>query len=196
MTQTVTAGYDARRLGIALDLFLHAFGRQWAMRALLSPEHQAIGYDRGPYGETGAEGPERIGGQIHDTIFPSFPLLNPYGLLSPVNIVHAQACGFTDAQTSAQHDQRQGAIHGMRDLGEQGTDVVLREWLGQRATPAQEMTRFDRVAREAVFLHHEILEEMFEGIEPPVDRSHGQVRLALLLDKGPNVPPGDRTGGF
>src|SRR6266478_6874979 len=38
MAQTVTAGFDACRLGIALHLFLDAFGRQRAMRALLIPE--------------------------------------------------------------------------------------------------------------------------------------------------------------
>ena len=105
-----------------------------------------------------------------NTIFPSFALVNPYGLLGPVNIVQAEAGDFTDAQATAQHQQRQGMIHGMRDLGEEGADVVLRERLGQRATPAQEMTGFDRVAREAVVLHHEVLKKMFEGIEPPVNR--------------------------
>jgi hypothetical protein len=103
---------------------------------------------------------------------------------------------FTDAQATAQHEQRQGIIHGMRDLGEEGTNVVLRERLGQRATSAQEMTGFDRVAREAVFLHHEVLKKMFEGMEPPVNRRWGEVRLALLLDKALDVPPGHRTGRF
>ena len=58
------------------------------------------------------------------------------------------------------------------------------------------MARFDWVACEAVLLHHEVLEEMFESIEPPVDRGHSEVRLALPLDKVLDVSPGDRTGGF
>src|SRR5260370_17231609 len=111
-------------------------------------------------------------------------------------MVEGGASELSDAKATAQHDQRQGMIHGMGDLGEQGANMVLREGLGQRATPAQEMTRFDRVARQAVLFHHEVLEEMFEGIEPPVNRRRGQVRLALLLDKAFDVPPGHGTGGF
>ena len=87
-------------------------------------------------------------------------------------------------------------IHGMRDLGEEGPDVLLRERLGQRATSAQEMTGFHGVAREAVVLHHEVLKKMFEGIEPPINRRWGEVRLALLPDKARNIPPGHRTGRF
>ena len=37
---------------------------------------------------------------------------------------------------------------------------------------------------------------MFEGIEPPINGRCGQVRLALLLDKARNIPPGHRTGRF
>jgi hypothetical protein len=37
---------------------------------------------------------------------------------------------------------------------------------------------------------------MLERIEPSVDRGGGQLRLALLLDEGLDVPPGHRLGGF
>jgi hypothetical protein len=37
---------------------------------------------------------------------------------------------------------------------------------------------------------------MLEGIEPPVNGGRRQLRLALLLDKGRDVPPRDRTEGF
>ena len=113
-----------------------------------------------------------------------------------VNIPQPEAGDFTDAQATAQHEQRQGMIHRVRDVGEEGADVVLRERLGQRAPPTQEMTRFDRIAREAVILHHEVFKEMFEGIQPPVDRGRGELRLALLLDERLDVPPGHGTGRF
>src|SRR5215831_1201988 len=80
-------------------------------------------------------------------------------------------------------------IHRVRDLGKQGADLVLCERLGQRAPPTQEMTWFDRIAREAAVLHHQILKKMFEGVEPPVNGGDGELRLALLLDERLDVPP-------
>src|SRR6266446_5630116 len=53
-----------------------------------------------------------------------------------------------------------------------------------------------RIAREALLLHDEIFEEMLERIEPSVERGSGQLRLALLLDEGLDVPPGHRLRGF
>jgi len=59
MAQAVAAGLDASGLGIPLHLFLHAFGRQCTMRALLIPEHHLCGHCSGPYGQARAEGRQR-----------------------------------------------------------------------------------------------------------------------------------------
>src|SRR5262249_16037671 len=75
-------------------------------------------------------------------------------------------------------------------------DLVLGKMLGQRTAPPQEMTRFDRIAREALLFHHEIVKKMLKGIEEPVDRGGRELRLALPLVERLDVPPGDRPRGF
>src|SRR5439155_12548387 len=87
-------------------------------------------------------------------------------------------------------------VHGMRDLGKEGADLVLRKVLRQWAAPPEEMGRLDRIDGEGLLLHHEVFKEMFEGIQPPVDRGRGELRLALLLDERLDVPPGHGTGRF
>ena len=61
MAQAVTAGLDASRLGLALHLFLHPFGGQRTMWALLIPEDDIVRHHCGAEGQTGAERRERVG---------------------------------------------------------------------------------------------------------------------------------------
>jgi len=145
MAQTMTAGLDAGCLGIPLHLFLDALRGEWTRGALLIPEHQPTGYGPRPCGQAGAEGRQRGGGDIDDTILAAFPLFNPSGLLLPVNVTQCEVSDFAHASATAQHQQTQGMIHGVHNLGKERADLLLRELLRQRATSPQEMGRLDRI---------------------------------------------------
>jgi hypothetical protein len=84
-------------------------------------------------------------------------------------------------------------IHRVRDLGKQRSDLVLRQLLRERSALPQEMARLDRIDRQPLPLHHEILKKVFEGMEPSVDGRRGQLGLVLLLDEVLKVTPGHRT---
>jgi hypothetical protein len=55
------------------------------------------------------------------------------------------------------------------------------------------MARLDRIDRQHLPLHHEIVKKVFEGIEPSVDGRRGQLGRVLLLDEVFKVAPGHRT---
>src|SRR5207302_1233953 len=87
-------------------------------------------------------------------------------------------------------------IQRVRNLGKQGADLVLRQLLRQRATLPQEMAGLDGIGRQRLTLHHQIVEKVFEGMEPAVDRGGGQLGLVLLLNEVLNVTPGHRPQGL
>jgi len=87
-------------------------------------------------------------------------------------------------------------IQRVRDLGKQEANLVLRQLLRQRTALPQEMTRLDGIGHQRLTLHHQIVEKVFEGMEPAVDRGSGQLGLVLLLNEMLNVTPGHRPQGL
>ena len=94
---------------------------------------------------------------------------------------------------------------GWGDLGKQAAHVLRRQGFGQWVAPAQEMARFDGIAPECLAFCRQVLKEMLEGMEPPIDRGGRALVLALVLDKLRHVasgngargpwPPARKTGG-
>src|SRR5215471_8363022 len=97
MPQTVTACFDAGRFGISLHFFLNAFRGERPMRAFLIPEDEPAGDLRRSCWKTGTESSKHVGGGIDDAILPSFAVVNPYGLLRPINVTEAEAGDFAHA---------------------------------------------------------------------------------------------------
>ena len=58
------------------------------------------------------------------------------------------------------------------------------------------MAGLDGIGRQRLTLHHQIVEKVFEGMEPAVDRGGGQLGLVLLLTEVLNVTPGHRLQGL
>jgi len=87
-------------------------------------------------------------------------------------------------------------IHRVRDLGKQRSDLCLRQLLRERAALPQEMAWLDRIGRQRLSLHHEVLKKVFDGMEPSVDGGRGELGLVLLLDEVLKVTPGHRTQGL
>ena len=63
-----------------------------------------------------------------------------------------------------QHEQTQGVIEWMGNLGKHATHVFRGESLGERAAPAQIMTRFDRIAPQRLAFSRSVLKEVLQGI--------------------------------
>ena len=57
--------------------------------------------------------------------------------------------------------------------------------------PAQEMARFDGIDPERLAFCRQVLKEMLEGMEPPIDRGGRALMLALVLDKLRHVASGN-----
>jgi hypothetical protein len=99
-------------------------------------------------------------------------LVDPDGLLCPVDIVEHEVDHLRDPQAAPEHEQEKRLIHGVADLRKQLLHLVLREGFGQWAPPTHHVTRFDRIPRDASLLN-EIVKEMFQRMQTPMEGGRG-----------------------
>ena len=129
MAQAVTAGLDASGLRIPLHLFLHAFGRQRTMRALLIQNNTSPGTATGRT----ARHVRRAASASADTY--TTRSLRPFPGQSAA--IAAPSRGHCDGGGRLRSRANRSAVSvntghdpAFRDLGKQGADLVLRQLFG------------------------------------------------------------------
>src|SRR5882762_3615175 len=177
MPQAMATRRDARGLGVALHLFLDRFDREQLPLTFAIPKDIGLGPFARMLGQTHVETGYRIGGHIHAPIFPPFALHHVEGLLLPIDLLQLELGHLRDTQPTAEHHQKQRAVHGMGDLGKEPLDVLPGEGFGQGAPAPDTMTRLDGIAPDVLLLQTEV-KKMLQGIEPAV---HGRPRAAMLM---------------
>ena len=130
MPEAMATRGDPRGLGVALHLLLDRRNRQRPVGALLVPEDGGSWHVRWPLDQTGLETRHRIGGDVDPPIFPAFGLVDPDGLLRPVDSVQREVDHLRDPQAAPEHEQEKCLIHGGMDLRKQLLHLGLRQGFG------------------------------------------------------------------
>ena len=84
-------------------------------------------------------------------------------------------------------------VERVRDLGEQTTHLLWGQALGEWPPAAEEMTGLDRIAPERLAVRGQVLKEVLERMEPPIDGRGAPLAYALVLNKLRDIAPGDGT---
>jgi hypothetical protein len=109
-----------------------------------------------------------------------FPLLDLQGLLLPVDLLQLEVRRLRDAQPTAEHDQKQGAIHWMVDVGKEPLDLLPGERFRQGPPASDETTGLDGIARDELLVETKV-KKMLERIEPPGERRPRAAVVMLYL---------------
>ena len=124
----------------------------------------------------------RVGGHVHAPILTPFALHHPQSLLLPINLLQLELGHLRDAQSTAEHHQKQGPVHGMVDLGKEALDLLPREGFGQGTPAPHKVTRLDRVPHHQLLVQA-IVKKVLQGIEPPIDRRPRPAVVMLVFHK-------------
>ena len=89
-------------------------------------------------------------------------------MLGPIDIAHLQLHDLGDPEPAAQHEQKEGAVHGDMDVCKQLFNLLLRECFRERSAASQDMTGFDGVHVEDLVFDEKI-KHMFQCIQPSID---------------------------
>jgi hypothetical protein len=80
-------------------------------------------------------------------------------------------------------------VHWVLDLCKEPFDLLLREFFRQRSAEPQEMAWLDWIGGQLPPFGDQIVKEMLDRIEPPIDRGRRQFSARLLLDEVINIAP-------
>ena len=136
----------------------------------------------------------RIGGHIHASILAPFALEHAEGLLLPIDLLQLELGDLRDAQPTAEHDQKQGSVHRMVNLGKQPLHLLAGERFGEGTPPPHKVTGLDGVPRHPLLVQAKV-KKVLQGIEPPVDRRPRPAVAMLILHKLVDLVKGDLGEG-
>jgi hypothetical protein len=132
----------------------------------------------------------QIRGHRHAAILTPFALENVEGLLLPIDLLQFELGDLRDPQATAEHDQKQSAVHGMGDLRKESLHLLPRKGFGEGAPAPDKMTGLDRIARHPLLVEAKV-KKMLQGVEAAVDSGPRAVVLMLPFHKLVDLVKGD-----
>src|SRR6266481_8396817 len=112
------------------------------------------------------------------------------GLLLPIDLLQLELSHLRDAQPTAQHHEKQGAVHRMVDLAKQLLDVLSGEGFGQGMPAPDKMTRLDGITSHDLLVEAKV-KKMLQRIEAAIDGRPRPAVLMLPFDKLVHLAIGD-----
>ena len=194
MPQTMATRRDPGGFGVALHLLLDRFDGEGLLRAFAVPKDIALRSGARMVLQALLDTGHCIGGHIHASILAPFALDHAEGLLLPIDLLQLELGHLRDAQPTAEHHQKQGAVHRMVDLGKQALDLLAGERFGQGTPTPHKVTGLDGVPHHPLLVQAKV-KKVLQGIEPPVDRRPRPAVLMLVLHKLVDLAKGDLGEG-
>jgi hypothetical protein len=93
---------------------------------------------------------------IHAAIFAPFALHNMEGLLLPIKLLQFELSHLRNPEPTAEHHQKQGAVHRMGDLGKELLDLLLGERFGQGTPAPDKVTGLDGITGHELLLETKV----------------------------------------
>ena len=182
MPQTMATRGDPGGLGIALHVLLDRFDREELLAAFAVPKDIALGAVARMLFQALVETRHHIRGHIYASILAPFALHNVEGLLLPINMLQFELGHLGDPQPTAEHAQKQGAVHGMGDLRKELLHLLAGTCFGQGAPAPDKVTGFDGVPAYSLLVEAKG-KKVLQGIEAAVDGRPGAAVLMLPFHK-------------
>src|SRR6266446_3495058 len=190
MPQTMATRGDPGSFGVALHLLLDRFDREWLLGAFTVPKDRALSAVTWMLFQALAETGHQIRGHIHVAILAPFALENAQPLLFPIDLLQFELGDLGDPQATAEHDQKQGAVHGMGDLRKEPLHLCPSQGFGEGAPAPDKMTGLDWIACHPLLVEAKV-KKMLQRIEAAVDGRPGTAMLMLVLHKLVDLVQGD-----
>ena len=156
MPHTMATRGDPGGFGVALHLLLDRFDRQGLLNAFAVPKDLALGSVARMLFQALVETGHHIGGHRHASILAPFALDNVEGLLLPIDLLQFELDHRGDPQSTAEHDQKQGAVHGMGDRRKEALHLLPSKGFGEGAPAPDQMTGLDRIARHPLLVEAQV----------------------------------------
>jgi hypothetical protein len=118
-----------------------------------------------------------IRGHRHAAILAPFALENVEGLLLPIDLLQCELCDLGDPQATAEHAQKQGAVHGMGDLRKEPLHLLAGKRLRQGAPAPDKVTGLDGVPAHQLLVQAKG-KKVLQGMEAAVD---GRPRATVVM---------------
>src|SRR5439155_7420203 len=190
MPQTMATRDDPCGFGVALHLLLDRFDRQGLVGAFAVPKDRALGSVARMLCQALLETGNKIRGHRSVANLAPFALEKAQGLLFPIELLQCELRHLGDPQAAAEHDRKQGAVHGMGDLRKELLDLRPSQGFGEGAPTSDKMAGLDRIARHPLLVEAKV-KKMLQRIEAAVDGRPGAAMLMLVLHKLVDLVKGD-----
>ena len=104
----------------------------------------------------------------------------------PIDLLQLELGDLRDAQPTAEHHQKQGAVHRMVDLGKQSLDLLAGECFGEGTPAPNKVTGLDGVPGHETPLDEKV-KKVFEGMQAPMHRGRREALLLLVFQEALHV---------